>query len=152
MQQNLISLKLNQKHIQKLKSESESCSLRPGQNTAVGSCPLLQGSNPGLPHCRWILYLLSHQGSPRILEWVTCPFSSGSSRPRNRTRLSCIAGGFFTSWATREALQEMRGLIYLFIFFLGCITGEKLASAFIYSLLIRPMSVENSQLWPFLPT
>ena len=56
-----------------------------------------QGSNPGLPHCRWILYLLSHQGSPRILEWVTCPFSSGSSRPRNRTRLSCIAGGFFTS-------------------------------------------------------
>ena len=29
-----------------------------------------QGSNPGLLHCRWILYQLSHQGSPRILEWV----------------------------------------------------------------------------------
>ena len=28
-----------------------------------------QGSNPGLPHCRRILYHLSHQGSPRILEW-----------------------------------------------------------------------------------
>ena len=31
----------------------------------------------------------------RILEWVACPFSSGSSWPRNRTRVSCIAGGFF---------------------------------------------------------
>ena len=29
-----------------------------------------QESNPGLPRCRWILYRLSHQGSPRILEWV----------------------------------------------------------------------------------
>ena len=29
-----------------------------------------QGSNPGLPHCRWILYQLSHQGSPKILVWV----------------------------------------------------------------------------------
>ena len=42
----------------------------PGQNTGVGSLSLLQvifptqGSNPGLPHCRWILYQLSHQGSP----------------------------------------------------------------------------------------
>ena len=42
----------------------------PGQNIRVGSCSLLQGmfptqgSNPGLPHCRWILYQLSHQGSP----------------------------------------------------------------------------------------
>ena len=39
----------------------------------------------------------------RILEWVAVPFSRGSSQPRNRTRISCIAGGFFTSWATREA-------------------------------------------------
>ena len=41
-----------------------------GQDTGVGSRSLLQGifptqgSNPGLPHCRWILYQLSHQGSP----------------------------------------------------------------------------------------
>ena len=33
---------------------------------------------------------------PRILEWVAYPFSSGSSQPRNQTRDSCIAGGFFT--------------------------------------------------------
>jgi len=38
-----------------------------------------QGSNPGLPHCRQILYQLSHQGSPRTLEWVAYPFSRGSS-------------------------------------------------------------------------
>ena len=38
-----------------------------------------QGLNPGLPHCRQILYQLSHKGSPRILEWVAYPFSSRSS-------------------------------------------------------------------------
>ena len=40
----------------------------------------------------------------RILEWVACPFSRGSSWPRNQTRVSCIAGRFtFTNWAMREA-------------------------------------------------
>ena len=58
----------------------------------------------GCPHCRWILYQLSHQGSPRILEWVAYPFSSRSSWSRNQTRVSCIAGGFFTNWAIREGL------------------------------------------------
>ena len=82
----------------------------PGQNTGVGSHSLFQGifptqgSNPGVPHCRQILYQLSHHGSPRILEWVAYPFSRESSQPRNQTRISCIAGGLFTSWATREAL------------------------------------------------
>ena len=48
----------------------------PGQNSGVGSLSLLQvlfptqGSDPGLPHCRQILYQLSHKGSLRILEWV----------------------------------------------------------------------------------
>ena len=70
----------------------------PGQDTGVGSLSLLQGifptqgSNPGLPHCRQILYQLSHKGSPKIPERVAYPFSSGSSRPRNRTGVSCIAG------------------------------------------------------------
>ena len=45
----------------------------------------------------------------RILEWILFlenifyPFSRGSSWPRNRTGVSCITGGFFTIWATREA-------------------------------------------------
>ena len=56
-----------------------------------------QGSNPGLPQCRQNLYQLSHKGSPTILEWVAYPFSRGSSRTRNRTGVSCTAGGFFTN-------------------------------------------------------
>ena len=57
----------------------------PGKNTGVGCHALLQGilptqgSNLGLPHCRQILYHLSHQGSPRILEWVAYSFSGGIS-------------------------------------------------------------------------
>ena len=86
----------------------------PGQNTGVGSLSLLQeiiptqGSNPGLPHCRWILYQVTHKGSPRIPEWVAYPFSSGSSPPRNRTGASCIAGRFFTNWAIREIPQMQK--------------------------------------------
>ena len=45
----------------------------------------------------------------RILEWVAFPFSRGSSQPRDRTQVSCIAGGFFTSWATREAQEHWSG-------------------------------------------
>ena len=84
----------------------------PGQNTGGGSLSLLQvifptqESNSGLPHCRWILYQLSHQRSPRILEWVAYPFSRGSSQSRNQTGVSCIACRFFTIWATREAHKK----------------------------------------------
>ena len=80
----------------------------PGQNTGVGSLSLLQGifpiqgPYPDLPHCRQILYQLSHRGNSRILEWVAYPFSSRSSWPRNGTWVSCIVGGFFTNWAIRE--------------------------------------------------
>ena len=45
----------------------------------------------------------------RILEWVAIPFSRGSSQPRDRTKVSCTAGGFFTSWATREAQEYWSG-------------------------------------------
>ena len=62
-----------------------------------------QGLNTGHSHCRHILYQLNHKGSQRILEWVAYPFSSGSSQSRKGTRVSCIAGGFFTNWAIREA-------------------------------------------------
>ena len=91
----------------------------PGQNAGVGSLPLLQGifptqgSNPGLLHCRWILYQLSHKGSPRILEWEAFPFSSRSSWPRNRTGVSCIADRFFTNWAIREALEETSYIVQI---------------------------------------
>ena len=63
----------------------------PGKNTGVGCHALLQGIfpsqgwNPGISHCRQILYGRSHQGSPRILEWVASPSSRGTSQPRNWT-------------------------------------------------------------------
>ena len=43
----------------------------------------------------------------RILEQVAFPFSRGSSQPRDQTQVSRIAGGFFTSWATREARETL---------------------------------------------
>ena len=83
----------------------------PGKNTGVGGGSLLQGisptlgSNPRLPHCRQILYHVSHQRSPRILEWVAYPFSRGSSQPRNQNEVSCIVGGYLTSWATSSSRE-----------------------------------------------
>ena len=41
----------------------------------------------------------------RMLEWVAMPSSRGSSQPRDQTQVSCIAGRFFTIWATREAYE-----------------------------------------------
>ena len=44
----------------------------------------------------------------RVLEWVAVFSSRGSSQPRDRTWVSCIAGRFFTNWATREAPSSMK--------------------------------------------
>ena len=83
------------------------------QNTGWYSLSLLQGifptqgSNPSLPHCRWILYKLRHKGNPRILKWVAYPFSRESSWPKNRTGVSCLKGRFFTNWAIREAIYML---------------------------------------------
>ena len=73
---------------------SSVCGDPPGKNTGVG-CHALPSSRGqtrdqtlGLPHCRQIFYCLSHQGSPRILEWVSHPFSRGSSQPRSWTGIS----------------------------------------------------------------
>ena len=43
----------------------------------------------------------------RILEWVAMSFSRGSSQPRDWTQVSHIASGFFTVWATKEALPSL---------------------------------------------
>ena len=93
----------------------------PGQNTGVGCFSLLQGIfptqglNPGLLHCRWILYQLHHKESPRILAWVAYPFYSRSSWPRNQTWVSCISGRLFTNWAMREALFWKRLILKNFL-------------------------------------
>ena len=89
----------------------------PGQNTGVGSLSLLQGifptqgSNPGLPDWRRSLYELSHQGSPRILEWVACPFSSGSSPPKesNQGLLHCRSILYQLSYQRKKNLARNAG-------------------------------------------
>ena len=69
----------------------------PGKNTGVGCHALLQGVfptqglNSSLPHCRQIVYHLSYQGSPRILEWVAYHFSRESSQPWSWTEVSHVA-------------------------------------------------------------
>ena len=59
-------------------------------------------------HYGQIIFHLGHQGSPWILELVAYPFSRGSSQPRNRTGVSCIAGRFFTRWGMKPRLCHCR--------------------------------------------
>ena len=69
-------------------------------------------SNPFRPHAacrRWapcgpLASSIHGIFQARILEWVAMSFSRGSSQPRGQTQVSCIAGRFFTNWATRKAL------------------------------------------------
>ena len=58
------------------------------------------------PHGLWPTRLLSVHGisQARILEWVAIPFSRGSSQPRDQTWVTCIAGRFFTVWATYTSM------------------------------------------------
>ena len=83
----------------------------PNKNTGVGCYALLQGIfptqglSPGLPHCRWICYRLSHQGTQWILEWVAYPFSWVSSLIQEVNQHLLHYRWLFTSWATREALR-----------------------------------------------
>ena len=92
------------------------CGNSPGKNTGVGCHTLLQGIflteglNPGFLHCRQILYHLSHQGSPRILEWVAMPSSRGSSQPRDVTQVSCVAGEFLAVSLPVGQLTERQGV------------------------------------------
>ena len=75
----------------------------PGKNTGVGCHALLhglfptQGLNPGLPHCRQILYCLSYQGSQEHQSGQPIPLPGDLPDPGNRTGVSCIAGRFFIS-------------------------------------------------------
>ena len=73
---------LSQRIYKHLKAESE-------------KCPIL---------CDPMDYIVHGILQARIPEWVAFPFSSRSSQLRDQTQVSCIAGGFFTNWATREAL------------------------------------------------
>ena len=84
---------------QKQLSESESCSVMSNYLQPHGLYRILQA---------------------KILEWIAFPFSRGSSQLRDQTQVSYIADGFFTSWATKEALYIIYKLYnkYLVIFIL----------------------------------
>ena len=79
----------------------------PGKNTGVGCRALLPpadlphpGIEPRSPTLQADFFFFTpskHQGIPRILKWVAYPFSRGCFPPRNRTEVSCIAGGVFTA-------------------------------------------------------
>ena len=68
----------------------------PGKNTGVGCHALLhrifptQGSNPGLLHCRWIFYQLSHQGSPRAVVSSNITKISGRHPEFSRAEERCV--------------------------------------------------------------
>ena len=83
----------------------------PGKPKEVGggvsvtqSCPIL--CNP--MDCSPLGASVHGISQTRMLEWIDMSFSRGSSRPRDRTWVSCISGRFFTVWATREALLSLR--------------------------------------------
>ena len=87
----------------------------PGQNTGVGSHSLPGDlSNPGMESRSPTLQVDSlpaePPGKPKNTGVGSYPFSSRSSWPRNQTGVSCIAGGFFTNWAMREAHMQVTRL------------------------------------------
>ena len=113
------------------------CEHSSGKNTGVGCHFLLQGIFPGIKPLsllspefvgrlftikatweaqdrKWILFdpmdcIIHEILQARILEWVAFLFSRGSSQPRDQTLVSHTAGGFFISWATKEAQEYWSG-------------------------------------------
>ena len=57
-------------------------------------------------HCSLPGFSVHRISQASILEWVAISFSRGSSRPRDRTLISCIAGGFFT---TEPVVVKIKG-------------------------------------------
>ena len=82
-------------------------------HSVVYDCNPMDCSPPG-SSVHGILYA-------RTLEWVTIPFSRGSSQPRDRTWVSCIAGRFFTIWTTRKA----QGISYVTLNMHGFLSVKK---------------------------
>ena len=77
--------------------------------------------------------------------WVAFPFSRGSSQPRNQTRISCIAGGFFTRWAIRESHGKAKGNRVE----LSTVNGGAYQGLLTWTVLCIPPSPEMRMLPPF---
>ena len=83
-----------------LKKKKKAVMLRWKSLSHVQLCDPKDCTNHGMPQAR-------------TLEWVAFPFTSGSSRPRDWTQISRIAGRFFTRWATREVYVKVSGGCFL---------------------------------------
>ena len=93
----------------------------------------------------------------RVLEWVAISFSTGSFQPRDQTQVSCIAGGFLTSWATREALSHLGSLLiwpysfFFFNFYFYFILFYNTVLVLPYIDMNPPQVYMSSQTWTSLP-
>ena len=79
----------------------------------------------------------------RILKWVAISSSRGSSQPRNQTRISCITGGFFTSWATREAKLSLKYASH------ESFPGQNLGMILTLFLILYPVPIPSATLSTF---
>ena len=73
--------------------------------------------------------LLSMEFSRQEYWWVAISFSKESSWPRDQTRVSCIAGRFFTIWATRDTYQHIIQKIKYLCVFSPTLLGTSLCGA-----------------------
>ena len=96
-------------------------------------CSAAQATQPCPTLCNPMIYTVHGILQARILEWVAFPFSRASSQPRDWTQVSCIAGRFFTSWATREAWGSFQPRIKL-----GSPMSPALAGGFFTTVLPGP--------------
>ena len=69
--------------------------------------------------CNPIDYTVHGILQARILKWVAFPFSRGSSQPRDRTQISCIAGRFFTNWDIREAKKKKKKTVVIVVLYMA---------------------------------
>ena len=86
-----------------------------------------QGSNPGLLHCRWILYQLSHRGSPRLLEWEPIPSPAGLPDPGIKPGSPALQADslptelsgkpFQGQWGPIKSLEQVRPLLSWKVFY-----------------------------------
>ena len=133
----------------------------PGQNTGVGSLSLLQGifptqgSNPCLPHCRWILYQLSHKGSVRS-DQISHSVVSDSLRPHEsqHARPPCPSPTPGVHWDSRPSSQGCHPAISSSVVpFSSCPQSLPASESFSMSQLFTwgGQSIGVSALAPFLP-